>query len=223
MDLTQDLAYGRTRSGGTRYIGILLVILLHVGIVYALITGLASQAVELIKAPLETKIIQEQKPPPKEPPPPPPPKMVAPPPPFIPPPEIQIQAPPPPPHAITQVTHVAPPKAAPAVVPRPAPAPAPAVQHTVVQPSLGDASSSCRPEYPSVSRDLQEEGTVVVRFTVNENGSVSDPQIETSSGHSRLDRAMLNKLANCTFTAGTVDGKPARMQGRLKYTFRLDE
>src|SRR5688500_20389532 len=67
--------------------------LLHLAIGYALVTGLARKVVEVIKAPLETKIIEEVKKPPPDQPPPPPPKMAAPPPPFIPPPEINIQVP----------------------------------------------------------------------------------------------------------------------------------
>ena len=51
------------------------------------------RVVEVIKQPLETKIIEEIKKPPPDTPPPPPPKLAAPPPPFIPPPEINIQMP----------------------------------------------------------------------------------------------------------------------------------
>ncbi|MFD2271229.1 hypothetical protein ACFS07_09110 [Undibacterium arcticum] len=75
--------------------GITVVVLLHVFfIVYALVTGLARKVVEVIKQPIETKIIEEIKPPPPPPDkplPPPPPKVLAPPPPFIPPPEVQVQ------------------------------------------------------------------------------------------------------------------------------------
>ena len=81
------------RSPGKNLSGLTLVVILHLAIGYALVTGLARKVVEVIKAPLETKIIEEVKPPPPDVPPPPPPKMAAPPPPFIPPPEINIQVP----------------------------------------------------------------------------------------------------------------------------------
>src|SRR5438445_6682220 len=82
------------RAPGKKLSGFGIVILLHVLVVYALVTGLARKVVEVIKQPLETKIIEEVKPPPPpEVAPPPPPKMAAPPPPFIPPPEVQIQQP----------------------------------------------------------------------------------------------------------------------------------
>ena len=73
-------------------VGIAFVILFHAFIVWALVSGLAKKVVEVVRAPIETKVIEEIKKPP--PPPevvvPPPPKMEAPPPPFIPPPEVQI-------------------------------------------------------------------------------------------------------------------------------------
>ena len=93
------------RSPGKNLSGITLVVLLHIAIGYALVTGLARKVVEVLKAPLETKIIEEIKKPPPDVPPPPPPKMATPPPPFIPPPEINIQIPQvTPPPTITTVT-----------------------------------------------------------------------------------------------------------------------
>lgn len=92
-------------------VGFAVVIAFHVLVVYALVTGLAKKVVDVVRAPIETKVIEEIKKPP--PPPeivlPPPPKLEAPPPPFIPPPEIQITAPPPPVPTITATTPTPPP------------------------------------------------------------------------------------------------------------------
>nr|ACF23533.1 hypothetical protein [uncultured bacterium] len=78
--------------------GMTLVIVFHALLIYALVTGLAKKVVDVVRAPIETKVIEEIKKPP--PPPeavlPPPPKLEAPPPPYIPPPEVQIATPPPP-------------------------------------------------------------------------------------------------------------------------------
>src|ERR671926_307135 len=68
---------------------IAMVVLLHIAIGYALVTGLARKVVEVIKAPLETKIIEEIKKPPPDQPPPPPPKLAAP----APPPPVAAPAP----------------------------------------------------------------------------------------------------------------------------------
>ncbi len=73
-------------------VGLTFVILFHAFVVYALVSGLAKKVVDVVRAPIETKVIEEVKkpPPPPETVVPPPPKMEAPPPPFIPPPEVQI-------------------------------------------------------------------------------------------------------------------------------------
>src|SRR6201746_202814 len=93
-----------------------VVILVHLFVIYALVTGLAKKVVDVVRAPIETKVIEEIKKPP--PPPeivmPPPPKLEAPPPPYIPPPEIQVANPPPAP-TITATTPTPPP--APRVLP----------------------------------------------------------------------------------------------------------
>ena len=80
--------------------GIVVVVALHAVLGYALISGMARNALTYIKKPLEAVVIQEViiPPPPPLPPPPPPPKQIetpkqqprvqAPPPPFVPPPDV---------------------------------------------------------------------------------------------------------------------------------------
>ena len=161
--------------------GLTLVILFHVFIVYALVTGLATKVVEVVRAPIETKVIEEIKKPP--PPPevvvPPPPRLEAPPPPFIPPPEVQIQTPPPvqptitattptPPPAPVAIAPVAPPVTAPAAPPSPAPMSAAVVcaNYTTV---MGDAG------FPrEAARQGIDKGEAVVQFTLTANGEVRD-------------------------------------------------
>ena len=112
-----------------RIVGLGVVLLLHALVVYALLTGLSHRVVEVIRAPVQVRVIEEVK---KAPPPPaiivpPPPKFEVPPPPFIPPPEIRIAVPPPPASTVTAVTPTptAPPAPVVPVVIAPAPAPAP--------------------------------------------------------------------------------------------------
>jgi protein TonB len=99
------------RNPAKHVVSLAAVILLHVFVVYALVSGLARKVVDVIRAPIETKVIEEivKQPPPPEIPLPPPPKMEAPPPPFIPPPEVQIQAPPQPAPTISVQSHTPPP------------------------------------------------------------------------------------------------------------------
>lgn len=195
-------------------IGFLVVVLLHVGLGYLFVTGLGHSAIEVLKQPLETKLIEEVKPP-DTPPPPPPPKLAPPPPPFIPMPDIQVRTAPSP-NAITQVT-TAKPVAAP-----PPPAPPAAKHEPVVVPAVVDAAKNCRkPEYPAVSRRMEETGTVVLNFLIGVDGKVADSKVEQSSGHPRLDEAAKEAMSLCTFKPGTVDGKPEQTWARIKYTWTL--
>lgn len=173
--------FSRRQADPRRHLaGITFVILFHAFIVYALVTGLAKKVVEVVRAPIETKVIEEIKKPP--PPPeivvPPPPVLAAPPPPFIPPPEVQIATPPPPvqqtitastptPPPVTQITPVAPPAvAAPAAPPAPVTASVVCSNFTAV---MGDAA------FPKEAmRQGIEKGEAVIQFTLGPNGEVRD-------------------------------------------------
>lgn len=172
-------------------VGFSAVVLFHGFVVYALVTGLAKKVVEVVRAPIETKVIEEVKkpPPPPETVVPPPPRLEAPPPPFIPPPEVQIATPPPPAPTITAVTPTPPPApvviapAPPPVVAAPAPpAPAPAapVSAAVVCSNfstvMGDAS------FPrDAARAGLEKGDALIQFTLTANGEVKDVKAVRSS------------------------------------------
>lgn len=87
-------------------VGIGIAIIVHLAIGYALVTGLAKKVIDVIKQPIDTKVIEEfrKPPPPIDVPVVPPPRLEAPPPPFIPPPEVQIATPVPVPAAISNAT-----------------------------------------------------------------------------------------------------------------------
>ena len=185
MDFSQQRA-----DPGRRIVGFGAVLLFHALLVWALVSGLAKKVVEVVRAPIETKVIEEVKKPP--PPPevvvPPPPKLEAPPPPFIPPPEIQVQTPPPPAPTITATTPTPPPAPvviapapppvvaappAPPAPPPPAPAPAPVVtagvacsNYTTV---MGDVA------YPREAiRAGIERGEATIQFTLTATGEIKD-------------------------------------------------
>ena len=165
------------RSPGKHLTGITVVIILHVVLGYALINGLATTVMDVIKQPLETKIIEEvKKPPPPDTPPPPPPKMVQVLPTFVPPPEVQIQAPVTVP-VISNVTAVAPPVYAP---------PAPPAPTAVAVPSVGVAcpnSQEIRKEikYPPQARKDGLQGEVLIEFTLTASGEIKDIDIKSST------------------------------------------
>jgi len=67
------------------------------------------------------------------------------------------------------------------------------------------------PEYPSESRRHGEEGTVVLTFTVNVDGSVEKIRIKKSSGFERLDSSAVQTVKDWTFKPGLRDGVPVSM------------
>jgi periplasmic protein TonB len=207
-----------------RLAGLAGVVALHAGAIYALANGLGHCAVEILRAPLETKIVAElvkpAPPPPKAEQPPPPPKVAKPPPPaYVPPPRLRPQAPPPP-AAITATTEVAPTAPTPpaAVV---APTAEPVREEVKLPPAL-DQSRPCKPpQYPPAARRAEESGAVVLKFLIESDGSVMESVVEASSGFERLDEAARQALALCRFKAGTVDGRPERSWARIRYVWKL--
>jgi TonB family protein len=84
------------------------------------------------------------------------------------------------------------------------------------------ASTCERPEYPSASKKLDEEGTVYLKFLVDAEGKVIQSEIERSSGYVRLDEAALNGLSRCKFKPATEDGRPEQAWTSMKFTWRLE-
>jgi protein TonB len=112
---------------------------------------------------------------------------------------------------------VAPSAPAPVVAAAPAPRSEPVRTAAVVN------SAQCeKPEYPSASRRMEEEGTVHLRFLVGVDGKVIQSEIEKSSGYKRLDEAARAGLARCQFRPATVDGKPEQAWASMRYTWRLE-
>lgn len=203
--------YAEEGFSSRRIAGIAFVVLLHVAIIYALVSGMGSQVVQVLRQPLEARIIQDVKPPPPAPLPPPPPQLVQPPPPYIPPPLVQIAQPPPPPVFAT-VTHV-----------KPA-APPPPVVAAVTRAAGLDPNQSCAPpEYPEEAADMGQTGRTVLQFLVNASGVVVDARIASSSGHAVLDDTAEKALSDCKFRPALgVDGKPQEAWTSIAYDWTLN-
>ena len=230
MDFAQQ-----QRKPGRHLVGIGLVVLMHLLLGWALVSGLARQVVEVVVAPIQTRILEdERRPPPPPPPPLPPPPRVAPPPPsFVPPPEIVV-APPPVPAPTITTTPVAPPPAPVTIAPPPvvaAPPPAPPAPPAPppkkpATPARIDFASCTKPEYPTAARRAQAEGVTRIRFSIDASGAVSRADIERASGPSRehrlLDRAAVEALSACKFQPGTdEDGKPTGAYATVEYVWKL--
>ena len=170
-----------TRRGAV----LVTIIALHVFIAWALATGLARRALEVIAPPIQTDIVEERKVE-KEPPPPPPPEFEKPP----------VEAP-----QTTAITAVA-------ATPHP---PAPPRPSSRTAPKLGKGFPNTEDYYPAASKRLGEEGTPTLHVCIGANGKLSAPPTVTqSSGSARLDEGAVNlaKAGAGHYVAATEDGKP---------------
>ena len=207
MDYAQE-----QRSPGKHLTGIVIVIILHVALGYGLINGLATKVMNVIKQPLETKIIEEvKKLPPPDTPPPPPPKMVQVLPTFIPPPEVMIQAPVTAP-VISNRTAVAPPVYAP-----PAP-PAPVV--AAAAPSVGVACPNSQEirtniKYPVQARKDGLQGEVLIEMTIAANGEVKDVEVKSSSNRA------FNSVSIAASRQFKCNGQGRDVRVQVPYSFKL--
>jgi periplasmic protein TonB len=210
--------YARQQRDPTRHlIGIAFVVLLHALILYALVTGLARKAIEVIKKPLDATIIQEIKLPP---PPPPPPKRVEVPKvpdTYIPPPDVPVSSAVATGPTITAVT-VTPPPAAPVVAPPvvappPPPPPKPAVRR-------GGQLEIVERENPTFPKEAiragVEKGVVVARMQIDEKGHVTEVQIVSSDPPRVFDREVRRALSMWRFKA---DGE--KYVGEIEISFKL--
>jgi len=210
----------RQRSPRKHLVGLAVVVVLHALLFWAINSGLAHKFVKIVKAPVEAVLLEELKPPPPPPPPPPPKNLPPPPPAYVPPVEVQVNTPPPI-NAIAAVSNKpqpeAPPSPLPVVTAPPAP-PAPIARTAAVI----SASSCEKPEYPSASRRLEEEGTVTLKFLVGVDGRVKESAVDKSSGFKRLDEAARQGLSKCQFKPGTENGQPVEGWASMRYTWKLE-
>ncbi len=157
--------------------GIVFVVLFHGLLVYGLMSGLARKVIDVVRAPIETKVIEEitKPPPPPEVVVPPPPKLEAPPPPFIPPPEVQIATPPPVVPTITATTPT-PPPAPTTMTPVPPPVAAPAPTAAAPTTTRGACTKMPPPEVPglNVTGRMTLLGTIAVKGGVVVNVEISN-------------------------------------------------
>ncbi len=174
------------RNAGKNLTGIGIVAGLHVLIVWALVSGLARTVVDVIKAPIETKVIEEIK---KPPPPPevvvPPPPLKAPPPPFIPPPEVQIATPPAQPTITVKATEAPP------------------------------APQEIRPVAPKVEAAPQAAGPVNIRAVCTKMPQPELPSLNFSGQVTMVAKIGIQGGKVTTVEVGQIRGAPDRKAQRL--------
>ena len=188
-----------------------MVIVFHLLLGWALVTGLARKVVDVIKAPIETKIIEEIKKPPPDTPPPPPPKLAAPPPPFIPPPEVNIQVP-----QVTQAPTITTTQERPPPGPVVIAPPAPPVQASPVRKEFKPLQR-VNPTFPRQALQQGITGRVVAWVYVEPNGSVKNVEIKQSTNR-LFDREVVRALSQWRFNP-----EPVGFIGEYEIVFNLTD
>jgi protein TonB len=195
----------RPKDPSRRYKGIAIVVVLHLFIGWAIVSGTARNALVALKKPLEAVVIQEVIIPP---PPPPPPKEIkppeamktdAPPPPFVPPPDVAPQTT----STAPSIVSVATPSPTPAVIAPPPPVAAPPKP----VPNRSDLRVACPtqvpPEMPRKAIQDGSEGVVRAQALVK-NGAVHEVTILSGPRvfHAAVKAAMMQY--KCTADATEI-------------------
>lgn len=210
------------------------VVMLHVGALYALQSGLLRRAVEVV---VPVAIVSELiTPPPPQPAPLPevqPPRPVVQPRPQPAPRKVAAPSSPAPQRVAPQpaaAPDLPPAPSAPTGVVAPQPAPTPIEAPVVAAPapvappappapparvelpsSSAEHLQNPQPAYPPMSRRLGEQGTVMLRVLIGTDGSVQEAELKQSSGFERLDRAALETVRKWRFVPGKRGGLPEAM------------
>jgi protein TonB len=185
--------------------GLGIVVLLHVLVIYALVNGLAQKVMEVVRTPVEVRLIDEITPAPPPPPSPPPaavvapPKRQLPPPVIVPPPEVEVAAP-----AQVAPTITASPPAPLEVSPAPPPAAieSAAPASGVGRPQVVAAGIACTrtppPVAPAVSSEVR--GSLFVIGTLKA-GRVVQVDIDRNTLKGVPDRRTLRAFINAVEVA----------------------
>ena len=186
------------------------VVLLHVGFIYALYSGLLMRAVELVVPVVVMSQFIEPPSPKVTPPPPPAPapakKAITKAPTVAAPLPMAINDPTPAVNAPTGTTTPQPVLAAIAAPVAAAPVAPPAPPAVQLPSSDADYLQNPRPPYPAISRRLNEQGKTTVRVLIGTDGLPQRAEISKSSGFSRLDDAAMATVMRWRYVPGKRGG-----------------
>ena len=206
------MAYADQQMSGSRITVLIIVVLIHLAVGYALVTGLAYNSVQQLIKHVTTVNVEKDKP---KPPPPPPPKKDAPPPPIVAPPPVQTVAVAPPPAPIVL--------AAPA--PAPAPPPAASKARGASPKNQADWASRIQEDYPGDALRQNKEGRVGVEVTVGPDGRVSACSVVSSSGTPSLDNAACAGMQRFARYSPALDsaGNPTSTSMRQSIVYKIPQ
>ena len=210
------MAYADQQMSANRMIAIVVVALVHVLVGYALITGLAYEAVSKAIERVTTVDIEDP-PPPEEPPeePPPPEPDTAPPPPVAPPPPINIAPAPPPIRTQPTIPPPAPPvlRVPPPAPPAPPPPPPPRFPPKGAEPRNNPGTWVTNSDYRSSWISREYSGTASFTLRVGANGRVDSCTITGGSAPSELKEATCSLIQRRARFRPATDGNGNEVAG----------
>ena len=92
---------------------------------------------------------------------------------------------------------------------------------TIVQPPK--LQTRLQPEYPPAARHAQQEGVVLLRVSINADGTVGEARVQRSSGAALLDASAVESVKKARFApALTARGKAVPSLANLPVRFSLE-
>ena len=183
------------------------VALLHVLIVYALVTGMAQKIIQVIPRNIEVSVLPQNNDTKNVPPPPKPVlAQVQPTQSTLPPPDIQV--------ATTEQTPIT-------VQPTP-PSPPQSTAPSDAS-ATGLAYTHTTPPYPEMARKLTEQGTVTLQMTISAQGDVTAATVMQSSGFADLDQAAVSWVQqHWRYKPAMQNGQavPSQAQAAVKFDLK---
>ncbi|WP_225425786.1 energy transducer TonB [Pelagerythrobacter rhizovicinus] len=211
---------------GNRVVALVIVAIIHVLLGYALITGLAYEAVTQVVERVTTVDIDEPPPPePEDEPPPPPEPDTAPPPPVAPPPPISIAPAPPPIRTQPTIPPPAPPvlRVPPPAPPAPPPPPPPPrVQPKNPEPRNNPGTWVTTSDYRSSWINREYTGTASFTLRVGTNGRVESCSVTGGSAPQELKDATCSLIQRRARFRPATDGNGDEVSGTYSSTVRWE-
>lgn len=104
------------------------------------------------------------------------------------------------------------------------PAPAAPASETVSQARFdADYLRNPAPPYPALSKRMGEEGKVILRVSVNPQGSADSVEIKTASGSPRLDESARKTVQNWKFIPARRNEMPVQSWVLVPIIFKLEQ
>jgi protein TonB len=104
------------------------------------------------------------------------------------------------------------------------PQPAPPVEPAITRASFdADYLRNPAPPYPPLAKRMGEQGKVVLRVSVNAQGTAESIEVKASSGSQRLDDSAVNTVRNWKFVPARRGDTPVQSWVLVPIIFKLEQ